>query len=33
MNWFTFWSLQDALKASVAEVKALKAQLADLSGT
>ena len=32
VNWFTFWSLQDALKASVAEVKALKAQLADLNG-
>ena len=33
VNWFTFWSSQDALKAAVAEVNALKAQLADLGGT
>lgn len=31
VNWFTFWSIKDALKAAIAEVKALKAQLAALT--
>ena len=31
VNWLTFWSIKDALKASVAEVDALKAQLAALT--
>jgi len=32
VNWVTFWSMKEALKASVAEVGALKAQLAALTG-